>query len=172
MDLSQFLTALRARRRVFYLVLLVTVLTAIAIALIVPKKYVGTTTVLVDAREEQSMAAGLQRPSSPRAMLGYMQTQLDLIMSGRVAKRVVRDMKLTQMPGVREDYEAATGGRGNIEDWVAEQLLLNTKADNSASTTLGFSSSIPARMSASPTSSACRRSCAAAPRAKWSNSVW
>jgi len=124
---------LRARRRVFYLVLLVTVLTAIAIALIVPKKYVGTTTVLVDAREEQSMAAGLQRPSSPRAMLGYMQTQLDLIMSGRVAKRVVRDMKLTQMPGVREDYEAATGGRGNIEDWVAEQLLLNTKADNSAS---------------------------------------
>jgi chain length determinant protein EpsF len=145
MDLSQFMTALRARRKAFFLVLGVTILTAIAIALIVPKNYVGTTTVIVDARDEQSMGAAGARNMSPRAMLGYMQTQLDLIASGRVAKRVVRDLKITQMPGVREDFEAATGGQGNIEDWVAEQLLLNLKADNSASNviTINFGAKDP-----------------------------
>jgi polysaccharide biosynthesis transport protein len=139
MDMSQFLTALRARRRAFFLVLGATVLAAIAIALIMPKNFVGTTTVLVDARDEQSMGAAGVRPASPRAMLGYMQTQLDLIGSGRVAKRVVRDLKIAQMPGVREDFEAATGGQGNIEDWLADQLLLNLKADNSASNVITIS---------------------------------
>jgi chain length determinant protein EpsF len=131
MDLNQFLLALRARRRAFYLVLAATVITALAIALIVPKKYVATATVLVDAREQQSMSA--ESRMSPRERAGYIQTQLDLIQSGKVAKRVVRDLKLAQMPGVREDYEAETGGLGTIEDWAAARLLENLVADNSAS---------------------------------------
>jgi polysaccharide biosynthesis transport protein len=132
MDLNQFLLALRARRRAFYLVLAATVVTALAIALIVPKNYVATSTVLADARDAQSMVAD-GRGLSPRERAGYMQTQLDLIQSGKVAKRVVRDLKLTQLPGVREDYEAETGGLGTIEDWAAARLLDNMVADNSAS---------------------------------------
>src|SRR5690349_3145704 len=114
MDLSQFLLALRARRKAFLMVFGATVIAALAIALIMPRTYVGTTQVLVDARDEQSMNAAT-RGMSPRERQGYMQTQVDLIQSPRVAKRVIRETRYLQHPGVREDYERATGGRGTIE---------------------------------------------------------
>jgi chain length determinant protein EpsF len=132
MDLSQFILALRARRKAFLLVFGATVIAALAIALIMPRTYVGTTQILVDARDEQSMNAAV-RNMSARERQGYMQTQLDLIQSTRVAKRVIRDTKYLQMEGVREDYERATGGRGTIEDWAAETMLKKLKADAAAS---------------------------------------
>jgi succinoglycan biosynthesis transport protein ExoP len=144
MDLNQFLLALRARRKAFFLVLGATVLATLAIALLMPRTYVATTQVLVDMRDEQAMAVAT-RGMSARERQGYMQTQIDLIQSPRVAKKVVRDVKLVQMPGVREDYERATGGRGSIEDWAAEMLIKNLKADASASNlvTLSFAAEEP-----------------------------
>jgi chain length determinant protein EpsF len=140
MDLSQFLLALRARRKAFLMVFGATVIAALAIALIMPRTYVGTTQVLVDARDEQSMNAAT-RGMSPRERQGYMQTQVDLIQSPRVAKRVIRETRYLQHPGVREDYERATGGRGTIEDWAAGELVKKLKADASASNliTISFS---------------------------------
>lgn len=132
MNLSQFLLALRARRKAFFMVLGATVLAAVAIALLVPRTYVGTTQILVDARDEQLMSTPA-RGMSARERQGYMQTQLDLIQSPRVAKRALRDSKYLQRPEVREDYERATGGQGSIEDWAAEAVLQKLKADASAS---------------------------------------
>lgn len=147
MDLNQFLLALRARRKAFYAVLAATVLTALAIALIVPKNYVASATVLIDARDEQQLSAGERL--SPRERTGYLQTQLDLIQSGRVAKRVVRDLKLAQMPGMREDYERDTGGMGTLEDWASAQLLKKLKVEAAASNVITVSFGSPnARFSA------------------------
>lgn len=144
MDINQFLLALRARRKAFMLVLGATVLATLAIALLMPRTYVATTQVLVDMRDEQAMAVAA-RGMSARERQGYMQTQVDMIRSPRVAKKVARDLKLAQMPGVREDYERATGGRGSIEDWLAETLIENLKADVSASNlvTLSFAAEDP-----------------------------
>jgi polysaccharide biosynthesis transport protein len=129
MDFNQFILALRARRKVFMVVFGATVFAALAIALILPKSYVTTTTILLDARDEQSLAPSLR--TSARALAGYIQTQTDLIQSTKVAKRVVRDVKYTQMPGVREQYERETGGLGDIEDWAAATLLKKVKIDSS-----------------------------------------
>ncbi|MBV8033196.1 MAG: chain length determinant protein EpsF, partial [Betaproteobacteria bacterium] len=131
MDLNQFMLALRARRKAFYTVLAATVLAALAIALIVPKNYVASTTILIDARDEQQLSPAERL--SPRERTGYLQTQVDLIQSGRVAKRVVRELKIAQMPGVREDYERDTGGNGSLEDWAAANLLKKLKVDAAAS---------------------------------------
>src|SRR3954466_14071054 len=141
MDFNQFLLALRARRKAFMLILGATVVTALAIALIVPKSYVATTTVLIDARSEQAMS-GADRVS-PRERAGYLQTQLDLIGSGRVAKRVVRDLKFAQVPGVREQFERDTGGMGTIEDWAASSLLKKLKVDSSSGNVVTVSYSSP-----------------------------
>jgi succinoglycan biosynthesis transport protein ExoP len=141
MDLNQFLLALKARRKAFYTVLAATVFTALAIALIVPKNYVAATTVLIDARDEQQLSAAERL--SPRERTGYLQTQMDLLMSGRVAKRVVRDLKIAQMPGVREDYERDTGGNGTLEDWASAQLLKKLKVDATASNVLTVSFGSP-----------------------------
>src|SRR5437868_1626040 len=132
MDLNQFLLALKARRKAFYTVLAATVFTALAIALIVPKNYVASTTILIDARDDQQL--GASERLSPRERTGYLQTQVDLVNSGRVAKRVVRDLKIAQMPGVREEYERDTGGNGSIEDWAAGALQEKVEIDAAAST--------------------------------------
>jgi chain length determinant protein EpsF len=123
------MTALRARRKAFVLVLMATIVTAVAVAMVVPKRYVATATLLMDARDEQSMAPARM---SPRERSGYIATQIDLITSGRVAGRVVRDLKLAQKPGMREAYEADTGGVIAIEDWIAANLIEKLKVDTSS----------------------------------------
>lgn len=133
MDLTQYWLALKARRKTFLLVFALTVATAIVVALAVPKRYDATATVLIDAVDQQTLS-----PSrlSPRERAGYIFTQVDLIQSGKVAQRVVRDLKLAQQPGVRDDWEKETGGAGTIDEWLAEQLLEKLKVDTGASNIL------------------------------------
>lgn len=135
MNLSQFMLALRARKKAFALVLIAVVVAAISISLVVPKRYVATTTLMVDVRDEQSLGTG-PRGMTARERTGYIQTQVDLLQSGRVAAKVAKDLKLAQAPGMREDFEAATGGVGNIDDWIAANLLEKLKVDVSASNVL------------------------------------
>ena len=144
MNLSQVLLALRARRKAFALVMIATIVAAIAIALIVPKRFVATTTVLADMPDNQQLGT-TGRVLSPRERTGYIQTQVDLIQSGRVAQKVAKDLKLAQRAGVREDWEKATGGVGTIDEWLGASLLEKLKVDVSASNviTVTYASSDP-----------------------------
>jgi succinoglycan biosynthesis transport protein ExoP len=134
MDFQQYLLALQARRKVFLLVFAAILVTAVTVALVLPKRYDAIATVLLDARDEQS-TAGAGRVS-PRERAGWVYTQVDLIQSGKVANRVVRDLKLAQQPGVREQFESETGGVGTIEDWLGATLLEKLKVDTGASNVL------------------------------------
>jgi chain length determinant protein EpsF len=147
MDLNQYLLALKARKKAFVTVLAVTVFTAIVVALVLPKRYDATATILIDARDEQTMAP---RGMSPRERAGYIFTQMDLIQSGKVAGKVVRDLKLASQPSVREDWERDTGGVGNIDEWIAAQLLEKLKVDSGASNiiTIKYSSNDAAKSAA------------------------
>ena len=147
MDFNQYLLALKARRKVYLMVLAATVVTAVTVALIVPKRYDATATVLIDSRDEQTMSPA---HISPRERAGYVFTQVDLIQSGRVAHKVVRDLKLAQEPGVREEWERDTGGVGTLEDWIAANLLEKLKVDTGASNVLiiKFSSREPKKAAA------------------------
>src|SRR3989442_15277317 len=113
MDLNQYIPALKARRKAFLTVLAVTVFTAIVVALVIPKRYDATATILIDARDEQTMPPARM---SPRERAGYIFTQMELIASGKVAHKVVRDLKLASQPGVREERERDTGGAGPTEE--------------------------------------------------------
>jgi len=134
MDFQQYLLALQARRKVFLLVFAAILVTAVTVALVLPKRYDAVATVLLDARDEQG-SAGSGRVS-PRERAGWVYTQVDLIQSGKVANRVVRDLKLAQQPGVREQFESDTGGVGTIEDWLGATLLEKLKVDTGASNVL------------------------------------
>jgi chain length determinant protein EpsF len=133
MDLNQYILALKARRKAFLTVLAVTIFTAIVAALVIPKRYDATATILIDARDEQTMAPARM---SPRERAGYIFTQMELIASGKVAHKVVRDLKLASQPGVREEWEKDTGGVGTIEEWLATNLLEKLKVDSGASNIL------------------------------------
>jgi len=147
MDLNQYILALKARKKAFTTVLAVTVVTAVLVALLLPKRYDATATVLIDARDEQTLSP---RGMSPRERAGYIFTQMDLIQSGKVATKVVRDLKLAQQPGVREEWERETGGVGTIEEWLAANLVEKLKVDSGASNiiTIKYSSSDAAKSAA------------------------
>ena len=144
MDIRQFLLALRARRKAFVLALLATVVTALAIALVIPKKYVAQSTVLVDLRDEQALTPA-RAILGERARAAYMATQIELLQSGRVATQVARDLKLAQQPELREAFEKDTGGAGQIDTWIGDQLLAKLKVSNTASNLIlvEYSSSDP-----------------------------
>ena len=131
MDISQFLLALRARRKAFVLALLTTIVAAVAVALVVPKRYTAQTTLVVDSRDEQAMTPA--RVLSFRDRASYIATQIELLQSGRVATKVARDLKLAQKPEVREAFERDTGGEGQIDTWIGETLLQKLKVNNTAS---------------------------------------
>ncbi len=133
MDFQQYLLALQARRKVFLVVFCALVVAAVTVALVLPKRYDATATVLLDARDEQTTAPGRV---SPRERAGWVYTQMDLVQSGKVAMRVARELKLAQQPGMREDYESETGGAGSFESWLADNLLLRLKVDSGASNVL------------------------------------
>jgi succinoglycan biosynthesis transport protein ExoP len=143
---QQFLLALRARFRVFAVVLAATVLTATVVSLLLPKSYKATVSLLLDAKEEQSLSNVLRPLVLPQERLSYMQTQMDIITSKKVARQVVQDLKLAESPSTRATFEDQAAGEGSIEDWLVERLLKNLKVEISQSSMIqvSFSSSDPA----------------------------
>ncbi len=139
MNLYLFLSALRARFSVFALLLAVTVLTASAVTLMLPKSYTATVSLLVDAKEEQSLSNALRPLILPQERMNYMQTQMDVLTSEKVARMVVRDLKLAESPTARAAFEDDGGGVGSIEDWLGENLLKKLKVETSQSSIIQVS---------------------------------
>lgn len=119
MTLYQFLLILRAHLRLAALIALAAVVAALAVSLLMPKKYQAQTSVLVDVRTPDPVAgaamSGLVAPS-------YMATQVDIIGGDWVAQRVVKMLKLDENPDTRAKWVKETGGRGSLDTWLAESL--------------------------------------------------
>lgn len=120
MTFHQFLLMLRARYQVAALIFLLTMLGALAVSLLLPKKYTAETAVLVDMRSPDPVAGSnvMQGVIAP----SYMATQVDIIGGDRVARQVVKSLKLDQAPGIREKWQEATEGRGELDAWLAGSL--------------------------------------------------
>jgi uncharacterized protein involved in exopolysaccharide biosynthesis len=132
MNFYIFLSALRARSGVFALVLTVTVLSALAVSLLLPKTYTATMSLLLDSKQEQSLS-NLQPLIPPQERISYLQTQADIITSRRVARKVVQDLKLADSPRLRADFAETAAKGGVIEDWLAENLRAQLKVKTSQS---------------------------------------
>lgn len=118
MSLANFIAIVRARWWLVLLVLAVTVGTAVAVSLVLPKKYVATASVVVDVKPDPVSALiypGLTSPS-------FMATQVDVLSSERVALRVIRDLKLNENSEIRQRWQEESGGEGTIEQWLSGTL--------------------------------------------------
>jgi polysaccharide biosynthesis transport protein len=119
MSLGQFISILLARWKIGLLVFLITVSTAVGVSLILPKKYTAEAAIILDIKSPDPIA-GVLLPNL--AMPSYMATQVDIIQSARVAQKVVRQLKLTDNPQLREQWQQDTEGKGSINAWVAGAL--------------------------------------------------
>ncbi|MGH8668536.1 MAG: chain length determinant protein EpsF [Burkholderiales bacterium] len=114
MNPKQLLLILRARWWLALLLLVLSVAGTYSVSLYLPKKYSASTSLVVDVRSRDPIAAMLM-PSS-------MATQEDIIRSDRVAQKVVKNLRLADNDVVRQQWREATGGRGRLEVWLAELL--------------------------------------------------
>jgi len=118
MNFQQFLLVLRARWWLAVGIMSVVILATAIWTWRQPKLYTASASVVVDAKPDP--VAGVVYPEELSS--SYMATQVDIIGSERVALRVVKNLKLDQDPGFREQWQKATGGRGDVGDWLAVYL--------------------------------------------------
>jgi len=118
MNFTQIFSILKARWLVGALVLGATLLATLVISLILPKQYLATASVVVDVKPDPISAMAYGSMVSP----GFIATQVDIIQSERVAQRVVRNLKLTENPQIREQWKEATGGQGSLDAWIADSF--------------------------------------------------
>lgn len=121
MGFGQFFAILRARWWVALLMFALTVGIAIAVSLLLPKQYQSTASVVLEVRPDpiaNMVFPGALAPS-------FVATQVDVIMSDRVANRVVKNLRLTDNPQVRAQWMDETKGEGTIENWLADTFQKN-----------------------------------------------
>lgn len=118
MTFSQFFSILRARWKLSALVLVLVIAAALALSLSMSKKYTATASVVVDIKPDPISGVMLGQMMSP----AIMATQVDIIQSDRVTRRVIRNLKLAENPVVRQQWMDATDGQGTVEDWLARSV--------------------------------------------------
>lgn len=143
MTFAQFFSILKAHRMAVIAWVLGTSVAALAVSLILPKQYTATSSVLVDMKSPDPIL-GIMLGTGLNS--SYMATQADIVTSDRVARKVVRDLKLMNDPQLRSDWLSDTGGRGSFDAWVAElvQRKLDVKpARESNVINIGYTSEDP-----------------------------
>ena len=89
---------------------------AVGASMVWPKTYTATASVVVDAKPDPVAAAFSPNMASPV----FMATQVDILQSQRVAQRVVRNLKLADNPQIRAQWQEATKGQINVEEWLGQ----------------------------------------------------
>ncbi|HQC99194.1 MAG TPA: Wzz/FepE/Etk N-terminal domain-containing protein, partial [Aquabacterium sp.] len=121
MTFGQFLSILRARKWAALLVFVLVVATTVGVSLVLPKQYEAGSSVVIDVKPDPISAMNFPGMGLP----SFMATQVDIMTSDRVALRVIRDLKLLDNPGLREQWQTEGEGKGTIEQWLIELLTKN-----------------------------------------------
>ena len=125
MNFYQLLRVLWARKWIAIAIALTVLLTTTIVSFLIPKSYSASTSLVLDFKGSDPVNGNNSIPI--QLLPGYMATQIDIISSQRVALKVVDALKLVDNFAVREDFQKATKGKGNIREWLA--TLLSKKLD-------------------------------------------
>ncbi len=117
MTFQQFFVLMKARWRLALAVFLGTIIVVVAASLLWSKRYTATASVVLDMKSADPVLGALL-PVVP----GYLSTQVDIISSDRVARRVATNLKLAQNRDIIEQWRSDTGGEGDIVTWLCELL--------------------------------------------------
>lgn len=121
MTFAQFLSILRARKWAALLVFVLVVASTVAVSLLLPRQYDAGASVVIDVKPDPVSAMAFPSMALP----SFMATQVDIMTSDRVALRVIRDLKLLDNAGLRQQWQTEGEGRGTIEQWLINLLQRN-----------------------------------------------
>lgn len=122
MTFEQLFAVLRARW-IIASSLFIAVLTGVTtVTLLKPKTYTAVASVVVDIKSPDPIAGVvLTGAASP----SFLMTQIDVMTSQRVALKVVNDLKLAEIPTLRQNWHDATKGTGDFKGWLADRFRLS-----------------------------------------------
>lgn len=118
MTFSQFLAILVARKRLIASVFGGALALAVLLSLLLPKQFTAVASVVVDSKPDPASALGYPSMITP----AFMATQAEIIQSERVALKVVRMLRLAEVPAIRDGWQRATEGKGSIETWLSGNI--------------------------------------------------
>jgi polysaccharide biosynthesis transport protein len=116
MSILQLIKILLARWKTGLLVLIVVASAGLYWAWKQPALYTAIASLVVDSRGDPVM--GMNALTTP----GFLATQVEIIQSPRVGNRVIKNLKLQQNVGMREQYMRETKGEGTFDEWLTKLL--------------------------------------------------
>ena len=120
MTVSYLFIVMRARWISASVTMLFVVSVVMGFTLLSPKRYTAEAVVLLDVKSPDRIA-GMVLPGMESST--YMLTQVGVIQSDRVVERAVKDLQLAQDPALRDQWRAATEGRGDVTTWLVSVLM-------------------------------------------------
>jgi polysaccharide biosynthesis transport protein len=102
--------------------LAIVVITAVALSMIMPKRYTAVGKVMIDTRSGDPVAGLMFNGQVPPSYIG---TQVDILTSERVAQRVIKILKLDENPNLQAQWRSITEGQGSFNAWLADLLSKN-----------------------------------------------
>lgn len=124
MSFAQFLAILRARWLAPTITLAVLITIALLAGFLMPPKYTAEGSVVVESRSPDPITGTLTQ-QTPITLT----TQMDIVRSHRVARMVIKNLKLSESPELRTLWQEGTGGNGDFEAWIAELLLKSLEVE-------------------------------------------
>jgi uncharacterized protein involved in exopolysaccharide biosynthesis len=125
MSLIQFLRILVARRWIIVISLITCVVVAVVVASTLPERYTARARVLLDIIKPDPVTGQMIAGNNSRV---YIRTQIELIQDYRVAGDVVDKLGWLQNPTLIAQWQAETGGVGDMRRWGAQRIIDATEA--------------------------------------------
>ncbi len=122
MNFSQLLMVVKARYKIILITLILTVVTTIVVSVMLPKNYTATNSLVVNYKGVDPVT-GMALPA--QLMPGYMATQVDILSSKTVARKVIADLGLAENEAVKKSFAEADTSTGDIVEWLSDLLLKN-----------------------------------------------
>lgn len=120
MTYKQFIAVIKARWLTIAISLIVTVTIAVLASLLLPAKYKATGSVVIDIKSPDPINGMVVQGTIAS---GYIATQVNVIQSERVTRKVIKALRLDESQILRQQWQEDTDSGGDFETWLADILV-------------------------------------------------
>lgn len=115
MTFNQLQLIFRAHLQVIMIITFVVLFGALVAAFLIPKSYTAKSTLVIDVRSPDSVFGNSGLPLTSPA---YMNTQAEIVVSGRVIRQAIKTLKLNEDEDLRAQWETTDQEENEFENWL------------------------------------------------------
>lgn len=120
MTYKQFIAVIKARWLTVAICLVATVSIAVLASLLLPAKYKSTGAVVIDIKSPDPINGMVVQGNIAG---GYIATQVSVIQSERVTRKVIKSLRLDESPVLLQQWRDETDSNGDFQSWLSDILV-------------------------------------------------